>query len=273
MIILLHKEVSGVGADFLINNLYFLLIIIGAILFVYILAIFLNNLRRTAGENNQNIGSIVEILSFPFLVFILSSCYGIGFLFLKLPSSWKDALSATPAIVLIISGMAFIFNIISFILKVGPNLKIKRIIQTTFCGFCIGILIYCFYKNLAGLIFSLALSAVFFFVVYKFLKFRKIAETEKPVITGQLVITHIYPSSAVFQERIKEAMEIIKEAISETPGTGEVLQILASDFTPRGIDLQIKYYITDRQNFDEVKSKVNLNIIKKLNERNIKLTD
>lgn len=268
-----NQQINEIIATiFVVNNLYFLLIMFATILFAYLIAVILNTFEIVVEESKPILRWIIVFLSLPFLMFIFNVGYGIGYPFLSLPPAWKNALNHSVSIVLIINGMLLIFNVISLFYVIKKlKFRIIRTVQIIYAVCCIGILFLLFYTNLGALIFSFALTVLFFFGSQRLLSIRKPKIIEKPVIPKRLIITHIYPSITESHEKITEAIKLIKEAISEIPGTGDIAQVSASGFTPGAIDLLIKYYIIDSEKLEEIKSEVNLNIIKKLNEKNIKL--
>lgn len=266
---------GNIEAILSIGNLYFLLIMLAAILITYFISILLNNIIFFVENKQPSILWIFYSISGPFLMFILNAAYGIGYYYLTLPSTLKNLLEHSVNILLIINLGWLVINFIpTLLLKIVQALSFKmaRIIRIFLTVFWVILIILLFYTQYIALIFGTIVATLFSLIVQKIISAPKPKLREKVVIPKKLVMTHLYISTAETHQTVSEAVNLIKEAINEIDGTGDNPHASLSAFKPGAFDILIKYDIKNVEKIGEIKEKVNLNIIKKLNDRNIKFS-
>ena len=266
---------KAVETIFSIGNLYFLLIIAASIFLAYLTSVILNSVSIIIEERKPWLTLLVDMLAAPFLMFVMNVGYGIGFGFLRLPSSIKPSWESSTTIVLIINLGLLVVNAVPVLLLRLVNTlssKAARSIKAAL-ALVIGLLIIAlFAAHYAALTVSAVFAFIFFLITSWLLSVPKPKIAEQPVIPKRLVIAHVYISTAEPHEKIAEAIDVIHEAIAEIPGVGEKPHASLSGFIPNAVDVLIKYFVLDAMRIEETKEKVNLNILKKLNERKIKLS-
>jgi len=263
---------DAVNILFSVSNLYFILLMVAAIVINYLISTLINTARLLIERKNSNIISIINSITGPLLMFFLNAAYGIGYDYLSLPLSLEASLKHSPAILLIINGLWLAINIIPELLmkifKALTPVKIKLIKRGLILAGLILIIIL-FYAHYVAILASALLAVIFFLIAQKITLIPKPTFAEKATIPKRLITTHLYISTKETHESVKQAIELIKSSICEIENTGENPRASLSGFTPGAFDILIQYYITAPEKIDEVKELVNLNIIKKLNEKNI----
>ena len=169
----------------------------------------------------------------------------------------------------------FLFKLIpTLLLKVfralhGNVIKFTKILIVLLWA----ILLIVFYApQYIALLVGAALALMFAFIADKLITMPKPRIIKPAVIPKKIVITHIYISTKMTHEAVSQAIQLIKEAINEIEGTGEEPQVSLSAFKPGAFDIVVKYTVLKAEIVSTIKEKVNINIIKKLNENNIELS-
>ncbi len=256
------------------NNLLFLLILLAGIFMTYMAALAIDIFSRYLEDKKYRAGWIFDIALQPFLMFILNISYGIAFTFLALPPAWKNAIDNSPAIVLFINLMWLIYNVFqSLIFNWAARLpnRIKRLLQFFIVLILASVLVILFYQSITAVMTSAGITLLFVLIIDRIVIMRKPKVVEKPFIPKKMVISHIFISGVETHDRIAGAIELIKAAIVEVPNTGKDPAVTLSGFVPGAFDLMIKYFIDKADMYDQVRNEVNLNIIRHLNERGIKI--
>lgn len=266
----LHRSKAVVSS----NNLLFLLILLAGIFLTYMAALAIDIFSRYLEDKKYRAGWIFDIALQPFLMFILNISYGIAFTFLALPPAWKNAIDNTPAIVLFINLMWLIYCVFqSLIFNWAARLpnRIKRLLQFFIVLVLAAVVVIIFYQSITAVMTSAGISLLFLLIIDRIVIMRKPKVVEKPFIPKKMVVSHIFISGVETHDRIAGAIELIKAAIVEVPNTGKDPVVTLSGFVPGAFDLMIKYFIEKAERFDQVRNEVNLNIIRHLNERGIKI--
>ncbi len=266
----LHRSKAVVSS----NNLLFLLILLAGIFMTYMAALAIDIFSRYLEDKKYRAGWIFDIALQPFLMFILNLSYGIAFTFLALPLAWKNAIDNSPAIVLFINLMWLIYNVFqSLIFNWAARLpnRIKRLLQFFIVLILASVLVILFYQSITAVMTSAGITLLFVLIIDRIVIMRKPKVVEKPFIPKKMVISHIFISGIETHDRIAGAIELIKAAIIEVPNTGKDPAVTLSGFVPGAFDLMIKYFIDKADMYDQVRNEVNLNIIRHLNERGIKI--
>ncbi len=256
------------------GSLYFFLIQCAAIFLTYLVSIILSSLSNIIEDKNPRISWIVDAFMPAILMFIMCIGYGIGFDYLSLPAPLKIALEPSRTIILLIALGALLTQFLpALLLRIVKSFTASsaRMIQAGI-GIIFTIIVILMYINLVkALVLSLFCGIVFYLITVWMLTKPKPKVMQQPVIPKRLVISHVYISTAESHENIEKSIRLIREAIQETVGTGDSPQVSPSGFIPGAVDVIIKYFIMDASMMEQVKTKVNLNILKKLNEHTIKM--
>jgi hypothetical protein len=257
------------------SNLWFVLILLAGIFLTYLVAMAIETLVQYIEDRNPRAVWVLDTATQPFLMFILSVSYGIGFTFLVLPGTWKMSIDASPTIILLINFFWLAFNFLQILITSVARRwsdKLKRAILAVIVVIFAIITIVLFYQSYVAILVSALFALFFVFIIEKIISSRKPKIVEKVVIPKKMVISHIYLSTSEPHDRVSGAIDLIKEAIVEIPGADKDPQVTLSSFLPNAFDLMVKYFILKPEKFEELKNTVNLNIIKKLNEKGIKIS-
>jgi hypothetical protein len=257
------------------GNLYFILIIGAAIFINYLIVFLMKAITANIDEKKANKLWIINIVKGPFMILIINAGYGFGYSYLELPLSMRPALGNTTNILWVINLGWLAFNSVhGIVVRLFKAVPVGTIRFINFFVICIWtILIFILFRGqYIALLIAIAWSVVFIFVIQKFIvTVHRPAITKKVVIPKRLIMTHIYLASSETDEAVARALKFIKEAIQEVKGTEDNPRATLSGFTKGGFDILIKYFVIEPENMEQIKERVNLNIIK-LNQGNIKLS-
>ncbi len=266
---------STLNILFSINNLYFILLMVAAIVINYLISTLLNTTRLFMEKKKPGLISIIDSISGPLLMFFLNAAYGIGYDYLSLPLSFEIYLRHSPSILLIINGLWLAYNIIpELLIKIFKALtpaKVKFIKRGLVLASLILIIIL-FHAHYIAILASVFVAIIFFFIAQKIAVIPKPSFAEKVVVPKRLITMHLYISTKETHDSVKQAIDLVKNSISEIQNTGENPRVSLSGFTPGAFDILIQYYIMDPERIDEIKEQVNLNIIKKLKEEKVQFS-
>ncbi|HEX7319069.1 MAG TPA: hypothetical protein VF399_01780 [bacterium] len=256
------------------GSLYFFLIQCAAIFLAYMVSVITSSLSNIIEDKNPRISWIVDALTPALLMFIMCIGYGIGYDYLSFPSLLKMALEPSRTIILFITlGVLLTQFLPAMLLKTVKSFTASgaRMIQAGI-GIIYTIIIILMYIDLVkALVLSLFCGIIFYLITVWMLSKPKPRVMQQPVIPKKLVISHVYISTTETHENIEKSVRLIREAITETVGTGDSPQVSPSGFIPGAVDIILKYFVMDASQMEQIKSKVNLNIIKKLSEHTIKM--
>jgi hypothetical protein len=256
------------------GSLYFFLIQCAAIFLAYMVSVITGSLSNIVEDKNPRVSWIVDALTPALLMFIMCIGYGIGFDYLPLPALLTTALEPSRTIILFITlGILFTQFLPAMFLRMMRNFTASsaRMIQAGIGIICTFIVILMYVSQVKALVLSLICGIVFYLITVWMLSKPKPKVMQQPVIPKRMVISHIYISTSESHENIEKSIRLIRDAITETVGTGDSPQVSPSGFIPGAVDVIIKYFIMDASMMEQVKSKVNLNILKKLSDHSIKM--
>jgi|GEM_PF-2715394 len=266
----------GFGYYFSLTNLIFVGILIAGFAIMYVCAIALKALRAVIAEKKKYLLLLFDGLFGPFMMFVVITAYSCAYTFLRLPFVSADMLGRTPGILLLINAGWLLMSggekAFITILKV-----INQKILTIYSIICIVatamIIVILYYEVYPALILSLILAAIFIMLVNEITRIAPELHTGSEQLSSRrLIITHIYIATSETDEAVKRAIQAIKQAIEATEGTEKQPYASLTGFTHGAFDILVRYFITTPEELDQIKQQVNLAIIRKLGDINVKLS-
>lgn len=259
-----------------IGNLYFVLFMCGAIFISYLFSVIVITILSIKDGKPGIASMIADIFEGPFMFFIFNAAYGLGYFYLTIPEPAHQILEISVNILFVINlawlfyrGVTIVF-VRSFKAVVPQHLKILKIAITVASVVALVVL---FRNHPVALLFSVVIALLFMFIIHRvILTVPAPPLTRKVAVTKKLITTHLYIATSETDESVMRAIGLIREAISEAEGTGEDARASLSGFTTGAFDIVIRYYVTQPQEIDQIKERVNLNIIKKIRDSGIKLS-
>jgi small-conductance mechanosensitive channel len=259
------------------DNLIFLGILLAGFVAMYFCAIALKALRALVIENNKDLLWLFDGFFAPLMLFIVITAYSIAYSFLKLPFISPDMIERTPGILLLVNaGWVFVRGGKHMLMRIFKvlNQKVLRYYMAG-CVVITGVVIALMhYRHYPALVASAIMAVIFILLVIEVTRIApEIRSGAEDAAPRRLIMTHIYLATSETDEAVKRAIQAIKEAIEATDGTEKGPYASLAGFTHGAFDILIRYYISMPDKLDQVKQEVNLNIIKKLRDINIKLSE
>jgi small-conductance mechanosensitive channel len=259
------------------DNLIFLGILIAGVAIIYVCTIALKSMRMILVEKKRDLVWLLDGCFGPLMFFILATAYGCAYSFLRLPMLSLDALERTLGILLFIDAGWAILNVgkgtLIALFKVVSQSVMR--IYTIVCLIVISaVIIALYYQFYSALILGAIIAILFVLLVNEITRIApEIRPRQEETLPRRLIMTHIYIATSETDEAVKRALQAIKEAIEATDGTEKSPYASLAGFTHGAFDILIRYYISVPEKLDEVKQEVNLAIIRKLRDINIKLSE
>jgi hypothetical protein len=259
------------------SNLIFIGILFAGFVIMYLCTIALKALRALVADSRKGLLWLFDGFFGPLMMFIAVTAYSIAYSFLKLPFLSSSMIERTPGILLFING--------GWLLLSGGKhslIRIFRVLNQKFltvymigCVLATGAVIaLLYYQYYPALLLSAVVTVVFILLV---IEITRIAPEIRPGAEGatprRLIMTHIYLATSETDEAVKRAVHAIKEAIESIDGTEKGPYASLAGFTHGAFDILVRYYVTVPEKVDQIKQEVNLSIIKKLRDINIKLSE
>ncbi|MBN2620731.1 hypothetical protein JXB22_06520 [candidate division WOR-3 bacterium] len=259
------------------NNMIFIGILIAGLAIMYVCAIAFKALRIVFAEKKKRLLWLFDGCFGPLMFFILVTGYGCAYSFLHLPVLSPDALERAFGILLFINAGWVILNVgkgalIALFRVVSRN--VMRI-YTIACLIAASAVIIALYSQFyPALIVSAILAILFVLLVNNITRIApEIRPGQDETSPRRLIMTHIYIATSETDEAVKRALQAIREAIEATEGAEKCPYASLAGFTHGAFDILIRYYISIPERLDEVRQEVNLAIIRKLRDINIKMSE
>lgn len=259
------------------DNLIFIGIMIAGFAVMYVCTVGLKALRIVVSEKRQNLLLLFDALFGPVMFFVMITAYSCAYTFLRVPFLSPHMLERTPGILLLVNAGWLLLSVGKKLLITIFKVLNQRLlaVYTVACLVVVGaIILLIYHQYYPAMILSAILTVLFILLVNEITQIAPELQTHQDQLSSRrLIISHIYIATSETDDAVKRAIHAIKEAIDATEGTEKGSYAALTGFTHGAFDLLVRYYIESPENLDQIKQEVNLAIIRKLRDIDVKLSE